>query len=213
MIKAVISDFGGVLTTPLRDAFAAFEREAGATVSIAQIGGAMRAIEERTGYNPFFELEIGALTEDAFRAQIGAELDVELERFGEPYFAHIHTNEAMLAYLREVKGRGLRVGMLTNNVREWEPLWRPKVPGLEELFEVIVDSAFVGMRKPDPAIYELTLRRMGGLTAEDCLFVDDLEHNIEAARELGFSAVCFEDTDQAIAEMEAVLPDQHRQPG
>jgi epoxide hydrolase-like predicted phosphatase len=205
LIKAVISDFGGVLTTPLQEAFAAFEREAGAPVTMAQIGEAMQTLEERTGYHPLFELEMGAITEDQFRAVIGEVLGVELERFGEPYFAHIHTNEEMLAYLHDLQGRGLRMALLTNNVREWEPLWRPKVPGIDELFEVIVDSAFVGMRKPDPAIYELTLERMGGVSAEECLFVDDLEPNIDAARELGFTAVRFETTEQAIRDMEAAL--------
>ena len=50
--------------------------------------------------------------------------------------------------------------MLTNNVREWEPLWRAKLP-IDEIFEVVVDSAFVGMRKPEPEIYALTLERLG----------------------------------------------------
>jgi putative hydrolase of the HAD superfamily len=70
---------------------------------------------------------------------------------------------------------------------------------------VVVDSAFVGMRKPEPAIYELTLERLGGLPATACAFVDDLEVNCEAARALGMSAVCFRHSDQAIAELDALL--------
>ena len=84
--------------------------------------------------------------------------------------------------MRELRGRGLRTALLTNNVREWEPLWRAKLPEIDELFEVVVDSAFVGLRKPDPAIYELTLERLGGVRAERCVFVDDLDVNCEAAR-------------------------------
>ena len=53
------------------------------------------------------------------------------------------------------------MALLTNNVREWEPLWRAKLPDIDEIFEVIVDSAFVGMRKPDREIYTLTLERLG----------------------------------------------------
>ena len=63
----------------------------------------------------------------------------------------------MIELMRELRGRGYRMALLTNNVREWEPLWRAMLP-VDEIFEVVVDSAFVGMRKPEPEIYELTLR-------------------------------------------------------
>ena len=81
-----------------------------------------------------------------------------------------------------------------------------KLPELDDIFELVVDSAFVGMRKPDPEIYELTLERLGdGLRAEDCLFIDDLEVNCETARALGMTAVRFETTEQAIAQVESAL--------
>jgi len=68
---------------------------------------------------------------------------------------------------------------------------------------VVVDSAFVGMRKPDREIYELTLERLGdGLEAADCLFVDDVDVNCEAARSLGMRAVHYVSTEQTIAEIE-----------
>ena len=112
----------------------------------------------------------------------------------------------MIAFIGEQRGRGLRTALLTNNVREWEPLWRAKLPELDDIFEVVVDSAFVGMRKPEARIYELTLERLGGgLRAEECLFLDDLEVNCEAAQALGMTAVRFEDADQAIAELRSVL--------
>ena len=74
----------------------------------------------------------------------------------------------------------------TNNVREWEARWRAMLP-IDEIFDIVVDSAFVGMRKPDPEIYRLTLERLGAAPAE-ALFVDDVELNCEAARELGMTA-------------------------
>ena len=112
----------------------------------------------------------------------------------------------MIDYVRELRGRGVRTALLTNNVREWEPLWRSKLPEVDELFEVVVDSAFVGLRKPDPAIYELTLERLGdGVAPADCVFVDDLEINCEAARSLGMTAVRFTDPAQAIPEIESAL--------
>ena len=73
---------------------------------------------------------------------------------------------------------------------------------------VIVDSAFVGIRKPEPAIYELAVERLGGgIGTTECLFVDDVEDNVVAARELGMAAVHFRSSDQAIPEIEAALGD------
>ena len=97
------------------------------------------------------------------------------------------------------------MALLTNNVREWEPLWRSMLP-VDEIFEFVVDSAFVGMRKPDPPIYEITVERLGDGTApSQCLFVDDVLVNVEAARELGMAAVHFRDNEQAIPEIRAAL--------
>src|SRR5437588_9260800 len=102
--------------------------------------------------------------------------------------------------------RGYRMALLTNNVRKWEPRWRAILP-VVEIFEVVVDSAFVGMRKPDPGIYELTLDRLGK-PADATLLIDDIEINCNAARELGMRAVWFRSTDQAIAEIEAALAER-----
>ena len=205
MIRAVISDFGGVLTTPLIESFLAYQRETG--IALEDLGAAMgRLMEADGGRHPLFELEKGNITEDEFTRRLGAELGRELHTMRETYFAHLHPNEPMISYLRGLLADGLRLGLLTNNVREWEPLWRAKLPDVEELFEVIVDSAFVGMRKPEPEIYSLTLERMGGgLRFEECVFLDDIEVNCEAARALGMTAVRFHDTEQAIGELQEAL--------
>jgi putative hydrolase of the HAD superfamily len=119
------------------------------------------------------------------------------------YFEHLQPNPAMIDFMRELRGRGLRMALLTNNVREWEPQWRAKLPEIDEIFELVVDSAFVGMRKPDREIYELTLERLGDVSAEECLFVDDVDVNCETARSLGMHAVHYLDADQAMAEIRA----------
>ena len=107
--------------------------------------------------------------------------------------------------MRGLRDRGYRMALLTNNVREWEPLWRAMLP-VDEIFAVIVDSAFVGLRKPEPEIYELALERIGGgIGAADCLFVDDVEHNVIAAREMGMAAVHSRSNDQAVPEIESAL--------
>ncbi len=208
-VQAVISDFGGVLTTPLFNAFAHVQEEQG--IPLESLGMAMwRATQER-GENPLFPLERGELSEPEFLAIVGAALsaevgrEVSMENFGERYFAQLHPNDELIAYLRSLKeDRGVRLAMLTNNVREWEARWRSMIPDIDELFELVVDSAFVGMRKPDPAIYALTLERLG-LPAEACAFVDDIDVNCEAAAALGIRAVQFVDTAQAIRDLDALL--------
>jgi putative hydrolase of the HAD superfamily len=128
-----------------------------------------------------------------------------MDDFAERYFGALQTNDPMLAFLRSCRDeRGLRLALLTNNVREWEPRWRAMIPDIDDLFELIVDSAFVGMRKPDPAIYTLTTDRLG-VAPEACLFIDDLEVNCDAARDVGMAAVRFETTEQTIAEASALL--------
>ena len=109
----------------------------------------------------------------------------------------------MIAFMRELRARGLRLAICTNNVREWEHRWRAMVP-VPEVFDVVVDSAHVGMRKPEPGIYELTLERLG-VAAGDALFVDDVEINCDAAQALGLRTVWFRSTEQAIDDIEAAL--------
>ena len=206
MIRAVISDFGGVLTSPLIESFLAYQEESG--VRFEDLGRAMMRIAERSGEHPLFELEKGRITEADFLSSIEAELgrDVKLGSLRETYFAHLRPNASMIGYMRELRDRGLRMALLTNNVREWEPHWRSKLPDIDEIFEVVVDSAFVGMRKPERGIYELTLEQLGdGVHAEECVFVDDTDVNCDAAAELGMHAVRFRDSDQAIAELEELL--------
>jgi putative hydrolase of the HAD superfamily len=105
--------------------------------------------------------------------------------------------------MRALRERGLAMAICTNNVREWEARWRAMLP-IDEIFDVVVDSAFVGTRKPEPRIYELTLERLG-VSAEAALFIDDVQDNCRAARDLGLQAVWFQTTEQAIAEAEAIL--------
>ena len=203
-IRAVISDFGGVLTNPLWEAFAGWNERVGADPGV--LGRALQTAAEERGDHPLYELERGELTEAEFTAIVQAQLpgDIQLEGFREIYFSHLHANEPMIELMREMRGRGLRMAMLTNNVREWEPLWRAKLP-VDEIFEVVVDSAFVGMRKPERAIYELTLERLGDVRAEECVFVDDLDVNCAMATELGMTAVHYVSPEQAIAEVHAAV--------
>jgi putative hydrolase of the HAD superfamily len=204
MRRALISDFGGVLTSPLHEGFLAYQEESG--VSPEDLGRAMARATEESGEHPLFVLERGEISLGEFGARIEPHLadGFDLSRLGTVFFERMEPNRPMIDFVREVRDRGLRTALLTNNVREWEPLWRGKLREIDELFEVVVDSAFVGMRKPDPAIYELTVARLG-VAPEECVFVDDLEINCDAARSLGMSAVRFEHAGQAIPELRSAL--------
>jgi epoxide hydrolase-like predicted phosphatase len=205
--RVLVSDFGGVLTSPLPEAFARIQGDSG--IPPEALGEAMARLAERDGANPLHELECGRMTEPDFMGRLAAELEAELGRpvsmhtFSERYFAALEPNAEMLDLVRAVRERGVRTALLTNNVREWEPRWRAMLP-VDELFELVVDSAFVGLRKPDAAIYHLTCERLG-VRAEQCVFVDDIEVNCTAARELGMTAVHFRTTAQARREIAAAL--------
>jgi putative hydrolase of the HAD superfamily len=201
--RALICDFGGVLTSPLLEAIGAYQEKSG--VTFEEIGHAMARIAEVDGGHPLFELEKGRLSQADFTRRIEAELGKPLGSLSS-YFANLRRNEPMIGYVRELRERGIRTALLTNNVREWGPGWRAKLPELDELFEVVVDSSAVGMRKPEPEIYELTVERLGGgIEAADCVFVDDTDVNCDTARRLGMHAILFEDTERAIAELERAL--------
>ena len=205
MRDVLICDFGGVLTTPLQEGFLAYQEESG--VSLEALGMAMARAAEEHGDHPLFVLERGEITEVEFRDRIERHLEdgFDLGRLRALYFERLEPNGPMIDFIRGLRGRGVRAALLTNNVREWEPLWRSKLPEIDELFELVVDSAFVGLRKPDPAIFMLTLDRLGGVEPGRCVFVDDLDVNCEAARALGMAAVRFETADQAIPEIESAL--------
>ena len=206
-IEAVITDFGGVLTSPLVDSFVSATQASG--ISLEELGKAMAAVAEREGINPLVELETGRITEGEFFARLSDQLSdqrgsrVELDGFGDLWFKQLEPNEALITYMRELRGRGYRLAICTNNVREWEARWQAMVP-IDEIFDVVVDSAFVGTRKPEPEIYRITLTRLGA-TPDATLFIDDTEVNCDGARQLGMTAVRFRRTEQAIEEIEAAL--------
>jgi putative hydrolase of the HAD superfamily len=207
MIEAVISDFGGVLTVPLLGAFEQIQD--GTNVPPEAYGEAMAYSLREDGVHPLFALERGEITESDFLTRVerglaeSAGITVSLHGFGVRLMDALAPNRELFDYYRTLRrDRGLRFALCTNNVREWEPLWRPKLP-IDELFEVVVDSAFVGTRKPEPEIYAITLERLG-LPGEACAFVDDLAVNIDAAREVGMHGILFRDTEQTIAELAAL---------
>jgi putative hydrolase of the HAD superfamily len=208
VIGAVVSDFGGVVTLPLIEAFKRAHEELG--VPIDALRDAMTLLAKRNPEPTLWTLERGQITEAEFIGGLEDALGevlarpVSLDGYGTRLMGELEPNEPLLAYYRRLRDeRGIRLAILTNNVREWHDAWRRRLR-VDELFELIVDSAFEGCRKPEPEIYALTLDRLG-LPAEVCAFVDDVEVNVAAAREAGMHAIHFRDTEQAIAELEQLV--------
>jgi putative hydrolase of the HAD superfamily len=207
MITTVVCDLGGVLTTPLFDAFLAYQDHCG--IELQEFWTAMGELNTRTGANPMGELECGRITETEFIDALGGQIaqqvghPVDITDFSKVWFSHLHPNLPMLELMRSLKARDYRMGLLTNNVQEWEQHWRPRMP-IDEIFEQVIDSGFVGMRKPEPEIYALTEERLG-VPGTEILFIDDVDVNIAAAQAAGWNTVHFLSNEQTIAEIEAVL--------
>ncbi|MGZ8667435.1 MAG: HAD family phosphatase, partial [Solirubrobacterales bacterium] len=112
-IETVISDFGGVLTTPLVSSFAAVQDDTG--IPMEELGKAMARIEKSEGRHPLYELETGRISEPDFLAKLGDELEPalghrpEMHRFREVYFDALHPNEPMIELMRELKDSGYRM--------------------------------------------------------------------------------------------------------
>ena len=112
-------------------------------------------------------------------------------------------NDEMVAFIHDLKSAGIPIGILTNNVKEFRPMWWPLMD-YENIFDTIVDSHEVKIRKPNPAIYELTMSRLDA-TPTRTAFLDDLLANIHAANALGMHGVHVEeDSSGAIATARAL---------
>jgi putative hydrolase of the HAD superfamily len=208
MISAVISDFGGVLTKPLMNAFNRVQDDM--DVPIEAYGPAFEYSLEHDGVHPLFALERGEISEKEFIARLERGFaaflgrPVSLHGLGEQLIGAMEPNQELFDFYGALRReRNLRFALCTNNVREWEARWRALLP-IDELFEVVVDSAFVGTRKPEPEIYAITLERLG-VPAEACVFVDDLEPNVDAAKTAGMRGIVHRETAQTIAELESML--------
>lgn len=136
-------------------------------------------------------------------AFLGKPLDLEAyERFMRSSAPGVHW--MVVHKIRSLREAGLRLGLLTNNVKEFGDHWRATFP-VDELFEVVVDSSDVGMRKPEPEIYLLTCERLG-IEPGEAVFVDDNADNVAAAAGLGMATVHFgEDPWASLAELDRIL--------
>jgi putative hydrolase of the HAD superfamily len=207
-LRALIVDYGGVLTSPLQDTMhswceddeidlAAFRRVIGEWLGTSY--------GSEAGTNPMHALERGEIAIPDFERELARRLTthdgrpVEAEGLLGRMFAGFQPQRPMFDAVRRARGHGLKTGLLSNS-------WGVDYPREEwdEVFDAVVISGEVGMRKPEPAIYRRAAELLEVAPAE-CVFVDDLGPNVKGAVGVGMVGVKFVDAEQAIHELEALF--------
>jgi epoxide hydrolase-like predicted phosphatase len=193
-IAAVLFDFGGVFTDSPFEAVAAYGAELG--MSAQEVTATVFGSYEQDGDHPWHQLERGEVTLESARQSIlslgqsqGREIDIY------DLFARMAADNAgadskapLVERVRQLKREGYATGIITNNVAEFGDGWRGLIP-VDELFDFVVDSSSVGIRKPDPRIFHLALERLDSIPAAQTVFLDDYQANVDAARKLGLQAI------------------------
>ena len=188
-LRAVAFDYGGVLTSPVHASIQAWlARE---DIDPRSFSRTLRAWLSRNAPDgtPVHRLETGTLAVEQFDALLAAELVRRDGAAVDPVgvlarlFSELRPDAAMLELVQQLREAGLRVALLSNS-------WGNAYPRaqLDALFDPVVISGEVGLRKPLAPIYELTLARLG-LPAEQVLFIDDAEPNVLGARAVGMRAL------------------------
>jgi epoxide hydrolase-like predicted phosphatase len=194
-ITAVVFDYGGVITEPPYLGIERYEHELGLP------HGALRDYF-REGHDLFDQFVLGELDGRTFMKTLGTRVQDEhghrLDLTALRAAMEVTVQPVMIDLVRALHGQ-VRLGILTNNVREAS--WREEVP--IELFDVVVDSSAVALRKPDPRIYELMLAKLGRPAAEVAYF-DDLTENLAPALELGIVAMRYVDAASCCEQLVAL---------
>lgn len=202
--EALVVDFGGVLTTPLQDSFVMFAEALGIELQdLVRV-----ALKAYTGDSDplVVGFETGAIGEDEFALQFAQRIaqetgvEVDPERLVERMFGGMRLEEGMFDALSAAKRAGFKTALLSNS---WGLSGYPR-ERLAEVMDVVVISAEVGMRKPDPEIFTFTTGKLG-VKPQACVFVDDHPGHLKAAQEAGMTTVLHREPAQSIAELEELL--------
>jgi putative hydrolase of the HAD superfamily len=195
--RGLLVDFGGVLTT---DVFVSF-REFCVAEGLLPDTVRDRFMKDPMARELLADLETGRLTEEEFESKFAAVLEIERsDGLIDRLFAGMRPDQTMLDAVRAAKRAGVRTGLISNS-------WghgRYDRTLFPELFHGVVISGDVGVRKPDPRIYELGAEAVD-LPPSACVFVDDLPGNLKPARELGMATVRHVRAEQTISELEDLL--------
>ncbi len=206
-IEAVLFDFGGVFTDSPFDAAERLGRELG--LPARELLELLFGPYERDTDHPWHRLERGEIGVGAAGREIAAlasarGVELELARAFRAMGSGA-VKQVVIDHTRALRRRGYRTALVTNNLAEFREGWRQMLP-VAELFELVIDSSEVGVRKPDPAIFRLALEGLGGLAPERAVLLDDFPGNVSAARRLGLHAVLVAaDPRPALCELDALL--------
>lgn len=202
--KAVIFDLGGVVFGSPFEHFDTYELTAGLPT-----GSVRTVIAHSSRHGAWAALERGELSMPAFCAALDAEAAAEGVAIDSAEIMTligrgIGARPEMITAITRIRDHGLKTAALTNNWPGGDGNGSP--PGLRSLtvFDVVVESAVEGMRKPDPRIYELTCARLG-IVPVDAVFLDDIGANLKPARAMGMTTIKVDDTAQALRDLEGVL--------
>jgi putative hydrolase of the HAD superfamily len=203
MIEAVIWDFGGVLTSSPFEAFARFESERGLPADIIRRTNAENHWEN--AWAKFERAEVDIETFDALFAEESRALGAEVRGKDVLPLLSGDLRPEMVEALKLIKSR-FRTGCITNNLpanaigsASGRSLY---VAEVMVLFDHVIESAKIGLRKPDPRIYRMMIEALG-VDPEHCVYLDDLGVNLKPAREMGMTTIKVVSAQQAIAELEA----------
>ncbi len=206
-IDAVIFDFAGVLSTSPTASMLALAAQY--EIDLATFLPVVLGPLDDDSDHPWHELERGRITMDEFDAAV----EPMWMAAGLTDFPRVPRGEELLSFLipipemvdaaKAVRAAGYRTAILTNNTREWGA-WR-QVWDADNLVDVVVDSCEVEMRKPNPAIFELTVRLLGDPPIERCLFLDDFPWNVAAAEAMGFRTMHVTDPVAAAGDLRRLL--------
>jgi putative hydrolase of the HAD superfamily len=195
-LRGLLVDYGGVLTTNLFDSFRSFCEQEG--LEAQEIGRRFR--EDSCCRELLIALEEGKLPEADFEQRFAVLLGVEDQGLIDRLFAGSAPEPAMVQAVLLARRAGIRTGLISNS---WGTR-RYDRARLAELFDGVVISGEVGIRKPAPQIYALGAESVG-LEPSQCVFVDDLRFNLRPAAELGMATVHHVDAGQTITELQRLL--------
>jgi putative hydrolase of the HAD superfamily len=203
MVEAVIWDFGGVLTSSPFEAFARFERERGLPADIIRRTNASNHFEN--AWAKFERAEVDLETFDQLFAAESRALGAEVRGRDVLPLLSGDLRPEMVEALRIVATRA-KTGCITNNLpanaigsASGRTLYVAEVMAL---FDHVIESAKIGLRKPDPRIYRMMVEALG-VDPRTCVYLDDLGVNLKPAREMGMTTIKVVNAPQAIAELEA----------
>ncbi len=206
-ISVVWCDFGGVLTSSIPEAFDRFVSAAG--VPAAVLRSAISAVAGECGMQMLEPMERGLMTQHEWGLRVTAALApdwmsrVDLTRFGDHWYKGRQMNNALLDCLADCRRRGLRVGLLTNSVAEWEPHRAALMPDAS-VFEVTINSHEIGFCKPDPKIYQMAEDAFG-VAPRQCLLIDDTPVNCTAAQARGWQTILHSSLEHTLNRLAQVL--------